>query len=86
MTSERLFNSFIPQKNFYRGLPPKQISGYAPDGAIIANIVTNRYAKLHDDRLRNGKAIVLLITTTTTTTTFVALGDPFSGLKRKGRT
>jgi len=27
MTSERLFNSFIPPKNFYT---PKQISGYAP--------------------------------------------------------
>jgi len=28
MTSERLFNSFIPPKTF---IPPKQISGYAPD-------------------------------------------------------
>jgi len=27
MTSERLFNSFIPPKTF---MPPKQISGYAP--------------------------------------------------------
>ena len=27
MTSERLFNSFIPPKTF---IPPKQISGYAP--------------------------------------------------------
>jgi len=29
VTSERLFNSFIPPKNFYT--PKKQISGYAPD-------------------------------------------------------
>jgi len=28
MTSEQLFNSFIPPKNLY---PPKQIFGYAPD-------------------------------------------------------
>ena len=28
MTSERLFNIFIPPKNFYT--PKKQISGYAP--------------------------------------------------------
>jgi len=30
MTSERLFNSFIHPKNFHT--PPKQISGYAPEG------------------------------------------------------
>jgi len=28
MTSERLFNSFIPSETF---IPSKQISGYAPD-------------------------------------------------------
>ena len=32
MTSEWLFNSFIPPKNLY---PPKQISGYAPAYDVI---------------------------------------------------
>ena len=37
MTSERLFNSFIPpppKKNFYT--PQKQISGYAPDRGLAS--------------------------------------------------
>jgi len=31
MTSERLFNSFIPPPPTKKLIPPKQISGYAPD-------------------------------------------------------
>jgi len=44
----------------------------------VDNVVTNLYAKFDDDRLRNEKALVL---TTRTRTRFVALGDPFPGLK-----
>jgi len=50
--------------------------------AKIVNIVNNLYAKFNDDRLRNGKVIVLITTgttTTTTRTTFVAIGDTFPG-------
>jgi len=31
MTSERLFNSFIPPPKKKTFIPPKQISGYAPE-------------------------------------------------------
>ena len=34
MTSERLFNSFIPPQNFYT--PPKKISGYAPGVCVFS--------------------------------------------------
>jgi len=52
-------------------------------GAIVQNIVTNRYAKFDDDRLWNEKALVLTTTPRTRTrTTFAVLGDPFPGLKR----
>jgi len=40
-------------------------------------------AKFDDDRLWNEKALVLTTTPTTRRTTFVALGNPFPGLKRK---
>jgi len=57
-------------------------------GAIVDNVVTNLHAKFDYDRLWNEKALVL--TTPTRRTTFLALGDPFPGLKiiitARGRT
>jgi len=47
MTSERLFNSFIPPKNFYTP-PKKQISGYAPD--MLARVVMRRAQRNHASR------------------------------------
>jgi len=50
MTSERLFNSFIPpKKNFYT--PPaqkkQQISGYAPDSNVLTvSVATSIYSQL----------------------------------------
>ena len=45
MTSERLFNSFIPPKKFYT---PKQISGYAPGNN---SCLWATYAAVYDCRM-----------------------------------
>jgi len=52
-------------------------------GAIADNVVTNLCAKFDDDRLWNEKALVLIRTRTKEKRkrTFVALGNPFPGLK-----
>jgi len=50
----------------------------------VGNVVTNLHAKSDDDRLWNEKALVLITTRRTTRgTTFLALGDPFPGLKNR---